>query len=122
MDNTKKSIDLRYRLKSDRYGLFENVNLDSFIFSHGISGWWSCGYIDAAAQADVIVEDTWKRPIIVLDEKSTNGLIFLTASGPLADNAGQTTDDANSTSDMAQLYQNVISLIVKKKSIEKKSI
>ncbi len=114
MDNSKKSIDVRYTLKTDTYNLFENVNLDSFMFSHGISGWWSCGYIDAAPQADVIVEDTWNRPIVVLDEKTTNGLMILTASGPLGDSAGQATDDENSMNDLAMLYQNALSLIIER--------
>lgn len=113
MDNSKRSIDLRYTLDVDRYGLFDGVEIDSFIYSNGISGWWSCGYIDAASHADVVVKDTWDRPIIVLDEKSTNGLIFLTASGPLADKAGQLTDDVDSMNDMARLYQNVIRLVAK---------
>lgn len=114
MDNSKKSIDVRYHLKKDTYGLFNNTNLDSFIYSNGISGWWSCGYIESAPQADVVLEDTWGRPIVVLDETTTNGLIFLTASGPLADKAGQTTDDENSMSDMATLFQNVLDLIAHK--------
>jgi hypothetical protein len=114
MDNSKKSIEVRYALKTDRYNLFDDVNLESFIFSHGISGWWSCGYIEAAPLADVIVEDTWNRPIIVLDEKTTNGLMFLTASGPLGDSAGQATDDEHSMSDLTKLYQNVLSLVIER--------
>ncbi|ARN78800.1 hypothetical protein BST97_12815 [Nonlabens spongiae] len=115
MDNTKKTIDVRYKIKNDRYGIFEDVDINSFIYSHGISGWWACGYIDAAPEADIVVEDTWNRPIIVLDEHTTNGLIFMTASGPLADATGQTTDDKSSMSDLPKLFKNVIKLIASKK-------
>lgn len=114
MDNSKKSIDVRYHLRTDRHGLFDNVNLDSFTYSHGISGWWACGYIEAAPQADVIVADTWDRAIIVLDEKSTNGTMFLTASGPLGDTAGLATNDYNSLTDLSKLYQNVLLMIINK--------
>jgi hypothetical protein len=85
MDNTQKTIDIRYAVKTDQHGLFDGIDLDQLTFSHGMSGWWSCGYIQANPMANVLVEDTWHRPIIVLDEVSTPGIMLLTASGPLAD-------------------------------------
>lgn len=85
MDNSKRTMDIRYVLKTDRHNLFDGVNVDELTFSHGMSGWWACGYIEAADGADVLLEDTWQRPMVVLDEVSTNGTMLLTASGPLAD-------------------------------------
>jgi hypothetical protein len=112
MDNSKKTIELRYHIKKDRYKLFENINLDSLIFSHGISGWWSCGYIAAADVADVVIADTWDRPIIVLDEITTNGLLILTASGPLADfDFGGSDPETSNGKDLNQLYKNMIQLV-----------
>ena len=93
MDNSKKTINIRYELKTDRYNLFNGVDIKSLNFSHGISGWWACGYIEAAEHADVVMADTWDRPMIVLDEVSTNGRMILTASGPVADYTYATTDD-----------------------------
>jgi len=119
MDNSKKSIDVRYTLCTDRHNLFNDINIDSFIFSHGISGWWSCGYIIPAPHADVILKDTWNRAIIVLDETTTNGVMFLTASAPLGDTAGQATDDRNSMKDLVKLYQQLLDLIIGK-SLQKR--
>ena len=108
MDNSKKTIDTRYRIDTDRYGLFEGIRLDSFIFSNGISGWWACGYIDAAPEADRLLVDTWDRPIVVWDEVSTPGRMLLTASGPLGDSSYATTDDPDSLSDLARFYHRVL--------------
>jgi hypothetical protein len=109
MDNSKKTIDVRYRIKSDANNLMNNVAVDELTFNHGISGWWSCGYIKAAAVAEVILEDTWQRPIIVLDELSTNGTIILTASGPLGDgNYSLDGEEEHQASALAMLYHNLI--------------
>lgn len=112
MDNTRKTIDIRYFLRSDRHQLLKDVALDSLIFSNGISGWWACGYIEAAPEAEVLLEDTWQRPIMVLDETTTPGKIILTASGPLSDKTYATTDDAKSEQDIARLYQNLIDFVL----------
>ncbi len=63
MDNTKRTIDTRYFLKTDRYNLFDGIDMDELIYSHGMTGWWACGYIDAAGSpdrggADIVMEDT----------------------------------------------------------------
>ncbi len=108
MDNSKKTIDVRYRIQTDRYDLFKGIPLDSFTFSNGISGWWACGYIEAAANADCLLVDTWGRPIIVWDEASTPGRMLLTASGPLGDSNYATTDDPDSLSDLARFYHRVL--------------
>lgn len=118
MDNSKKTIEIRYHIKTDRYNLFENINVDSFIFSHGISGWWACGYIESEAEADIVMVDTWQRPIMVLDEKSTRGLIIATASGPLADVDFGGDKKPNSTrSDLQLLYQNMLKLVANRRRI-----
>ncbi|MFD1469097.1 hypothetical protein ACFQ48_12750 [Hymenobacter caeli] len=91
MDNARRTQDVRYAPGTDRHGLLAGLDLDQLNFSHGMSGWWACGYIEAAPGADVLLADTWQRPIVVLDEVSTPGRMLLTASGPLADvsRAGQ---------------------------------
>lgn len=108
MDNSKKTIDIRYYIQADPYRFFEGVDLNAFIFSNGISGWWACGYIDAAPGATVILQDTWQRPIMVLDEVTTKGKMFLTASGPLGDSSYATTDDGASMDHLARLYHRVL--------------
>ena len=85
MDISKKTIDVRYKIGADRHHLFDGLDIAELNFSHGISGWWACGYIKADPRADVLIEDTWGRPLMVLDEVTTPGMIVLTASGPLAD-------------------------------------
>jgi hypothetical protein len=112
-DNSKKTIDIRYHIKTDRYQLFEEVPLEHFIFSNGISGWWACGYIEPAPNAEVILEDTWGRAIMILDESTTPGTIFATASGPLGDYAYGTTDDAGSLLGLTQLYHQLLNRLVK---------
>lgn len=121
MSNEKKTIDTRYNIKTDRYGIFNNIDLNKLTFQHNISGWWACGYIEASAHADVIIEDTWKRPIIVLDEKTTNGIIIMTASGPLGD-SGPILEKDETSSTLAMLYQNMLDLIIKKKAYENNRI
>ncbi len=131
MDNSKPSRDVRYHVPTDRHRLMDGVRLDDLQFNHGISGWWSVGYIDASPNADVILADTWNRPIVVLDESTTNGRIVLTASGPLGDfaqsedpapsaaeryaHASETTETediaAETYSALLTLYRNMVSLV-----------
>jgi len=87
-DNSQPTALVRYRIRSDRHGLLRDIDLDDFNFRDGISGWWACGYIEAAPGAEVLLEDTWGRPVLVLDEHSTPGKMLLSASGPLAENHG----------------------------------
>ena len=109
--NEKKTRDIRYFVGEDRYGLFEDVELDHLQFNHGISGWWACGYIEAAAGAEVVLHDTWNRPMIVLDETSTNGLMILTASGPLGDAGIDVSEAPDATPNgLTTLYRNLIRL------------
>ncbi|MCB0637448.1 MAG: hypothetical protein KDC54_12555 [Lewinella sp.] len=108
MDNSRKTIDVRYRIGEDRYGFFDGIALDSFVFSNGISGWWACGYIEPAPGAEVLLADTWDRAVMVWDEVSTPGRMLLTASGPLGDSSYATTDDPNSLGDLARFYHQVL--------------
>lgn len=110
MDNTKKSIEARYRIKDDPYGLSRRFSVGDLNFSHGISGWWACGYIEAAPRASVLLEDTWGRPLVVIDDTTTKGLMVLTASGPAADVSYATTDDEKAYRAMGDLYQSFITL------------
>jgi hypothetical protein len=117
MDNSKKTIDIRYRIKSDSHQVMKRVSVEELTFNHGISGWWSCGYIKAAAQAEVVLEDTWQRPIVVLDEVSSNGMIVLTASGPLGDgNYSLDGEEEHESSALTRLYHNFL-LLVKSKVV-----
>ena len=107
-DNSKATRDMRYAVGTDRHGLLRDVTLDHLQFNHGISGWWACGYIEAAAGADVLLHDTWQRPIVVLDEATTSGTIVLTASGPLADYT------AGELAGLGELYRNILAFLARK--------
>ncbi|RSK41247.1 hypothetical protein [Hymenobacter perfusus] len=108
MDNAHPTRDVRYfPAGPDRHGLLRNLALDELNFSHGMSGWWACGYLQAAPGADVLLADTWQRPIVVLDEVSTPGRMLLTASGPLAD----VTYAGRPTGAPVTLYRNFLHLI-----------
>lgn len=114
MSNELKTIDVRYHLVHDAYNLFDNIDLNKFIFSHGMSGWWACGYIETQNEKNVLLADTLNRPVVVLDETSTNGFMFLTASGPMADMPSDG-DINNSWNEVGKLYQNLIKLLTLKK-------
>lgn len=122
MCNEKKTIDIRYQVKTDLHALFDGVDIDKLIYNHNISGWWACGYIEASAKADIVLEDTWQRPIIVLDENTTNGTIILTASGPLGDSGAIPSGNETSFTALSKLYQNMLNLIIKKKNHENNRI
>lgn len=117
MDNSKKTINTRYKIKDDPYGMGANFSAEDLTFSHGISGWWSCGFIEPAPDATVFLEDTWGRALVVIDEKSTNGTIVLTASGPVADFSYATTDDSKAYMAMVDLYREFIKLAKNRKAI-----
>ncbi len=119
MDNTKKTIDVRYKIKDDPFGLSEHFNIEDLTYSNGISGWWACGYIEPAPNASVFIEDTWGRPLVVIDDSSTNGLMILTASGPAADLSYATTDDDKAHKAMTDLFKAFIHLIQHHKSLVK---
>ena len=107
MDNSRRTQDVRYLAGSDSQGLLHHLDLDELNFSHGMSGWWACGYIQAAPGAEVLLADTWQRPVVVLDEVSTAGRMLLTASGPLAD----VTYAGRSESALVTLYRNFLHLL-----------
>jgi len=115
MDNTQKSMEVRYKIKDDPYGLVGQFRAEDLNFSHGISGWWSCGYIEPAAQSTVFLEDTWGRALVVIDDSTTNGLMVLTASAPAADLSYATTDDDAADRAMAELYRAFLRLVPRQK-------
>lgn len=119
MERDIKSIDIRYFKGKDQYGLLNNVNIDELIFQNGISGWWACGHIEASEKVDVILHDTLKRPIMILDEETTPGIIICTASGPLSD---RVRDEERKSNAVVQLYQNLIDFIIKKHHYEEDRI
>lgn len=108
MDNDYRTIDVRYHIREDRYGVMDGVDVDALTFRNGISGWWACGYINAAPGADIILVDSWDRPIIVVDTVTTRGVIALTASGPI----GPWGDSDKCASGIAttRLYKNFLKL------------
>jgi DNA-binding beta-propeller fold protein YncE len=108
MDNNYRTIDVRYRMVSDRFGVMDGVDVDALTYRHGISGWWACGYINAAEGAEVVVEDSWGRPIIVVDTVTTRGIMALTASGPIGPWAGG--DASPSGIAVHKLYDNFLKL------------
>ena len=107
MDNQLPTREVRYQPGPDRHGLLRGFDLNELIFSHGISGWWACGYLRAAPGAEVLLADTWQRPVLVLDEVSTRGRMLLSASGPMAD-VGQA---GRPDSALVTLYRNFLRLL-----------
>lgn len=110
MDNSHRTIDVRYNIGTDRHNLLDGVAIDELIFNHGISGWWACGYITPATNADILLTDTWGRSMIVLDEDTTPGRIILTSSGPLADFSY----DGNNNNALSRLYRNFLAYLSQK--------
>src|SRR5262245_46683205 len=80
-DTRHPTREVRYRVRSDRHGLLAGIDIDDFSFRDGLSGWWACGHIEAAPRAEVLLEDTWGRAVLVLDEHTTRGRMLLSASG-----------------------------------------
>ncbi len=115
MDNARPTKDVRYHVETDRRGLLAGLDLDEINFSHGMSGWWACGYIEPAPGADVVLADTWGRAVMVLDEHTAAGPIVLTASGPLAPGwfGGPSPAGARRHA-LAALYDNVLALVARR--------
>lgn len=107
-DISKPTKDVRYSICNPPQGLMAGVRLDDFQFMEGISGWWACGYIEPAPGAQVVMTDTWHRPVVVWDQKTTPGTLFMTASGPLG---FQTI--AGKRNGLTQLFENALNLIGK---------
>ena len=109
MDNDYRTIDVRYRVRDDKWGVLDDVDVDALTFRHGISGWWACGYINAAPGADVILEDSWGRAIVVVDSVTTAGVMMLTASGPIGPWGGGSDGDPSGVA-INRLYANFLTL------------
>ncbi len=85
-DNSHPTKEVRHFIGNDPHGLlsgFDPTDLDRN--AHGISGWWACGAIESDDPTSVLIRDTWGRSLVVADDESTNGFMFLTASGPVGD-------------------------------------
>lgn len=103
-DNSHATRDVRHFAKTDRLGLLEGFDLAALDHNrHGISGWWACGYIEPAADETVLVTDTWGRALVIADDTTTNGFLFLTASGPVGSYGASPT-----WSPLRILYENAI--------------
>jgi hypothetical protein len=117
MNNELKTIDMRYQISKNHKGIFDNVDVDKLNFNHNMSGWWSCGYIKTNSNSDVLLTDTWQRPIVVLDESSTNGTLFLTASAPLGDIGAIPSEDYANVNVLSLLYYNALNYIISKQNV-----
>ncbi|MBL7989312.1 MAG: hypothetical protein JNJ94_14720 [Chlorobi bacterium] len=104
MDNSRRTIEIRYQIGTDQHNILDGVAIDELIFNHGISGWWACGFITPAANAEVLLTDTWGRAMVVLDEATTPGRMILTSSGPLADFRY----DGSNSNALSHLYRNLL--------------
>ena len=112
MDNSQKSIEVRYKIKDDPYQLSQQFKVEDLNFSHGISGWWACGYIACKSpHGHVLIEDTWGRPLVVIPKATTAGLMVLTASAPAGDLSYATTDDDAAEQAMSALYHALLGLV-----------
>lgn len=104
MDNSKPSREMRYRTAAPGHPLLEGVDLEALSTYHGVQGWWACGYIDPAPGAEVLLEDSWGRAVLVLDAATTPGTMALTASGPL----GEWKCESPTGVAVSRLYRNLI--------------
>lgn len=110
-DNSLPTKDMRHFAGDDPDQLLAGVDLSMLDHNrHGISGWWACGYIEPAPGANVLVKDTWGRAVIVADQATTPGFLFLTASGPVGDYSRY----GYGESPASRLYENAISLVRKR--------
>ncbi|CAM2068328.1 hypothetical protein SCOR_23365 [Sulfidibacter corallicola] len=107
-DTQKPTREVRYLVDHAPEGLMDDVNLDDLIFMNGISGWWACGYIDPAPSAQVVLRDTWNRAVVVWDDRSTQGTLFLTASGPLGHYR-----EYGGANGLTALYENALRLLAR---------
>ena len=107
MDNQYRTIDVRYTSRSDKQGVLDGVDIDALTFRDGISGWWACGYIKPAEGAEIVLEDSWGRAVVVVDDASTLGTIVMTASGPVGPWGGYA-DDSPSDVAINRLYRNFV--------------
>lgn len=111
-DASKATRNVRHFVKTDRHGFLDGVNIAKLDHNrHGISGWWACGYIEPAPGADVVLADTWDRALIILDERTTPGVILATASGPLGDFARY-----GDTEGLSRIYKNVLRFVQERKA------
>jgi hypothetical protein len=120
MDNSKKTIDIRYRIKENYKNLATKFSVNDLTFSHGMSGWWACGYILPATGAMVVLADTWDRALLVIDKVSTNGTMVLTASGPLADVGYNTEGENKAYGAMTDLYKFLLALTIEEMTVYEK--
>jgi len=107
-DNSKPTRELRHVAGDDSLGVLRGVHVPAMDENaHGIIGWWYCGYIEPAPQAEAPIRDPFGRAIVVTDAWSTPGFLFLTASGPLG-------DYGDGASPHARLYHNLLDYTVKR--------
>ena len=63
--------------------LLKGVRIEEVNINNGKRGFWTCGHIEAAEGAEVLMVNNLNEPVMIADRKTTPGLIIATASGPL---------------------------------------
>ena len=63
--------------------LLRGIRIDEVNINNGKRGFWVCGHINSAQDAEVLMVNNLNEPVMILDEHTTNGTIVATASGPL---------------------------------------
>lgn len=116
MDNSYPTKKMRYKLYEDTYGLFKEVDLKGLIYSSKKSGWWTNGFLHPQPTSHTIMCDNYNRPIMVLDEEKTNGLIIAISAAPLSSEVSHITNDTRSQQSLKALYNNIMDFIVKRYS------
>jgi hypothetical protein len=110
-DNSKATRDVLHYTANDPHSLLSGVDLSRLDRnSHGISGWWACGYIEPASEETVLVKDTWGRALIIADDRTTRGFMLLTASGPVGAYSSGSGDNP-----IAALYRNAMTFAIHRK-------
>lgn len=103
-DNSQPTRDVRHFPLHDPYHLLNGVDLSLLDRNqHGISGWWACGQIFTSWPDTVLIRDTWHRALVIADDRSTPGFLFLTASGPLSDDSSGPDSEP-----LRKLYRNAL--------------
>lgn len=85
--------------------LLHGISLDEVNISNGKRGFWVCGHINAASDAEILMVNNLNEPVMILDEKSTAGTIVATASGPLP---GSGEEDQEGPHSFDILFENIL--------------
>ena len=85
--------------------LLQGVRINEVNISNGKRGFWVCGHINAAPDAEILMVNNLNEPVMILDERSTAGTIVATASGPLP---GSGEEGAGEPHSFDILFENIL--------------